>query len=110
MKAVEISTLQFLQQPMQMIVFDPQRIYQWTDKQCQQLWDDVVRVAKDDSVSNHYMGTIIYVECGIFKRTPVPKLILLDGQQRLVTISLLIAALAKKNNTTKEQMDIRHKI
>jgi uncharacterized protein with ParB-like and HNH nuclease domain len=109
MKAIETSILEFFQQPMQMIVFDPQRNYRWTEKQCQQLWDDIIRVAQNESAPSHFIGTILYVEKGIFERAFVPKLILLDGQQRLVTISLLVAAIGKVNDKTKGQIDIRYR-
>ncbi len=102
MKATEISLLEFFKQPMQMIITDPERIYYWTEEQCQKLWDDIVRVAEDDSVDSHFIGTIVYIEHGILRRTEVPRLILLDGQQRLVTIALLLAALGKTDSNTEQ--------
>ncbi len=90
------------------MVPNPQRYYCWTEKQCQQLWDDIVRVAENDTVQGYFIGTIVYIEYGIFIRTSVPKLVLLDGQQRLITISLLLAALGKTDNNTG-QAGIRHK-
>ena len=108
MKATEISLLEFFKQPMQMMAPNSERPYYWTEEQCQKLWDDIVRVAEDESVTGHFIGTIVYVEHGIFRRTSVPRLILLDGQQRLVTISLLLAALGKTDNNTG-QTGIRHK-
>jgi uncharacterized protein with ParB-like and HNH nuclease domain len=108
MKATKVSLLEFFQQPMQIIVHDPQHDYQWTKKQCQKLWDDIVWIAENESVTSHYIGTILYIEYGILKRTPVPRLILIDGQQRLITIALLLAALGKVDNDTGKT-DIRHK-
>jgi uncharacterized protein with ParB-like and HNH nuclease domain len=99
MKAIEVNLLDFFQQPLQMIVPDPHRSYRWTEKECQQLWDDIVRVAENESVTSYFIGTIVYIEYGILRRTVVPRLVLLDGQQRLATISLLLAALGKADNT-----------
>lgn len=95
MEAAELGLLEFFKQTIQIMIPDPTRDYRWTEEECQKLWDDIIRVAGDDSADNHFIGTIIYVEHGILRRTPVPRLILLDGQQRLVTIALLMAALAK---------------
>ena len=108
MKATEVSLLEFFKQPMQMIIPNPERHYRWEEKQCQKLWDDIIQVAENESVTSHFIGTIVYVEYGILKRTSVPRLVLLDGQQRLITISLLLAALAKTDNSTG-QTGIKHK-
>jgi uncharacterized protein with ParB-like and HNH nuclease domain len=105
-KATEVSILEFLKQPMQMVVFEPQRRYRWTEEQCQQLWNDIVQVAKNEAVPGHSIGTIVYAE---FSRHPVPKLVLIDGQQRLVTVSLIIAALAKTNDKTEGQISLKRK-
>lgn len=109
MKATEISLLEFFQQPMQMIVAGSDCSYHWTEKQCQRLWDDIVRVAEDESVHSYFIGTIVYIEHGILRRTYIPRLILLDGKQRFITISLLLAALRKTNDKTTGRTNIKYK-
>jgi uncharacterized protein with ParB-like and HNH nuclease domain len=108
MKADEISIIEFFRQPKQLIVFNPQRIYHWTERECQQLWDDTIRVAQDASVSSHFLGTIIYAEYGTPKGSCIPRSIFLDGQQRLVTISLLIAALRSISCKDKCPLDPKY--
>ncbi|HEX79454.1 MAG TPA: DUF262 domain-containing protein [Dehalococcoidia bacterium] len=108
MEATETGLLEFFKQTLQIIIPNPDRSYRWTEKECQQLWYDVLRVATDESISTHFIGTIIYVEYGILKRTPVPRLILIDGQQRLITVSLLMAALTGMDSKTG-QVNIKHK-
>jgi len=108
MKAIEVNLLDLFQQPLQMIVSDPHRSYRWTEKECQQLWDDIIWVAENESVPSYFIGTIVYIEYGILRRTVVPRLILLDGQQRLITVSLLLAALGKADTNTG-QAGKRHK-
>jgi uncharacterized protein with ParB-like and HNH nuclease domain len=103
MKAAEISLLEFFKQPMQLIVPNTNRHYRWTAKQCRKLWDDIVRVGEDESVTSYFIGTILYVEYGILARAHVPRLILLDGQQRLVTISLLLAVLGKADDSAGQK-------
>ena len=95
MQATESNFLQFLKAPKQFGIPIYQRPYSWTLKQCQQLWSDVVRVAEDDSVTGHFIGSIVYIEKGIYQVASVPQLLVIDGQQRLTTLSLLLAALGK---------------
>jgi len=105
MKAEQISIIEFFQQPKQLTVFNPQRTYRWKESECRKLWDDTIRAAQDTSVSSHFLGTIIYAEYGMPKGSCVPKCILIDGQQRLVTLSLLIAAL---KNISKCPLDKKY--
>ena len=109
MKATETSLLKFLQAPKHFTIPIYQRTYSWTEKHCQQLWDDIVRVAKDESVPSHFIGSIVYIEKGIYQAASVPKLLVIDGQQRLATISLLLSALAKRLDDDAGQSDITRK-
>jgi uncharacterized protein with ParB-like and HNH nuclease domain len=109
MIATETSLIKFLQEPMQLVITRDQHTYHWTEKQCQQLWDDIIRVAENESIPSHFIGSIIYVERGIFPVASVPRLLLLDGQQRLATISLLLAALGKALDGTRGDTDISRK-
>lgn len=96
MQAVESNFLQFLGSPKQFGIPIYQRPYSWTLRQCQQLWSDIIRVASDDSVTGHFIGSIVYIDKGIYRNiTLVPQLLVIDGQQRLTTLSLLLAALGK---------------
>jgi uncharacterized protein with ParB-like and HNH nuclease domain/predicted transport protein len=94
-QATESNFLQFLKAPKQFVIPIYQRPYSWTLKQCQQLWSDVLRVAADDSVTGHFIGSIVYIEKGIYQVASIPQLLVIDGQQRLTTLSLMLAALGK---------------
>jgi uncharacterized protein with ParB-like and HNH nuclease domain len=61
--------------------------------QCEQLWKDIQRVATDDTIAGHFIGSIVYIERGLQNTSSIPQLLVIDGQQRLTTLSLLIAAL-----------------
>jgi len=95
MKATETRFLPFLQGTKQFIIPIYQRTYSWTQTQCQQLWDDIRRAGSDEKISGHFVGSIVYIDQGLFQVTAVPQLLVIDGQQRLTTLSLLIAALGK---------------
>lgn len=71
-----------------------QRSYSWSKRECRQLWDDIVRAGSDENVNAHFIGSIVYIEKGIYQVTSQSPILVIDGQQRLTTISLLIAALA----------------
>lgn len=95
MKATEARLLSFLQKSPQFIIPIYQRTYSWTDKQCRQLWDDILRAGSSDSIAVHFIGSIVYVEQGLSQVTRQAPLLVIDGQQRLTTVSLLIEALAR---------------
>ena len=95
MKATEARLLDFLKKSPQFVIPIYQRTYSWTDRECRQLWDDIVRTGSNDEVSAHFIGSIVYVEKGLYQVTTQSPLLVIDGQQRLTTVTLLIAALAK---------------
>ena len=95
MKATEATLLSFLQKSPQFVIPIYQRTYSWTDKQCRQLWDDVLRAGSNDAITVHFIGSIVYVEQGLSMVTSRAPLLVIDGQQRLTTVSLLIEALAR---------------
>ncbi len=94
MKAVETNFLKFLQGTRQFVIPIYQRTYSWTLRECRQLWRDILR-ASDDSVSGHFVGSVVYIEKGLYQVTAVPQLLVIDGQQRLTTLSLLLVALGR---------------
>ena len=91
MKATETKFLDFLKGPKQFIIPIYQRTYSWTQKQCEQLWRDIVVAATDDSISGHFVGSVVYIEKGLYQISSVPQLLVIDGQQRLTTLSLLLS-------------------
>jgi len=100
-KAEETKLLKFLNSPKQFVIPIYQRTYSWTLKECEQLWKDISKAGKDDSVVGHFIGSIVYVEKGLYQVSAVPSLLVIDGQQRLTTISLLLSALCNNSNGNK---------
>lgn len=95
MKATEAKLLDFLKKSPQFVIPIYQRTYSWTTRECRQLWDDIVRTGSNDSVSAHFVGSIVYIEKGLYQVSSQSPLLVIDGQQRLTTVTLLLAALAK---------------
>jgi len=94
MKATEAKLLDFLKKSSQFEIPIYQRTYSWTEKECRQLWDDIVRCGSNDEIAVHFVGSIVYIERGLSQVTHHSPLLVIDGQQRLTTVTLLLAALA----------------
>ncbi len=109
MKAVEAKFLNFLKESPQFVIPIYQRTYSWTERECRQLWDDIVRAGENDAVSAHFVGSIVYIEKGLYTITSHSPVLVIDGQQRLTTVTLLIAALANAleqgHGESKEPID-----
>lgn len=101
MKATEAKLLAFLKKSPQFVIPIYQRTYSWTERECRQLWDDVVRAGGNPAVTGHFVGSIVYIEQGLFQVATLSPLLVIDGQQRLTTVTLLIAALAEALGTTE---------
>ncbi|ELA9201539.1 MULTISPECIES: DUF262 and DUF1524 domain-containing protein [unclassified Vibrio] len=97
MKATESKLFKFLQKSAQFIIPIYQRQYSWTQEQCEQLWKDIVRASTTD-LEAHFIGSVVYVERGLYSHSDVPQLLVIDGQQRLTSTTLLIAALVSELN------------
>lgn len=95
MKAVESNFFKFLQGTKQFVIPIYQRTYSWSKPQCEQLWNDIVKAGTDESIPGHFIGSVVYIEKGIYQVSSVNQLLVIDGQQRLTTLSLLLLALAK---------------
>ncbi|OOQ17427.1 hypothetical protein B0X60_04725 [Helicobacter pylori] len=80
-----------------------QRLYSWKKEQCEQLWDDIIKIGGNDKMNGHFIGSILYVQDGITHSSP---LLIIDGQQRLTTITLLFIAL---RNYLSEEVKILEK-
>lgn len=75
-----------------------QRKYQWHDFQLVPFWEDVeakaIEVLEGESKFQHYMGALILAPIGEAGQIGItPKFQIVDGQQRLTTFQLFMAAL-----------------
>jgi len=101
MNAVGAKLLEFLKKSPQFIIPIYQRTYSWGETECRQLWEDILRTGRDDGVNAHFVGSIVYVEKGLYQVTTQSSLLVIDGQQRLTTMTLLIEALARALGDTE---------
>ena len=96
MKASENKLLDFLRSSPQFVVPIYQRTYSWTERECSQLWKDIMLAGADDGISAHFVGSIVYIEAGLYQVSSQSSLLVIDGQQRLTTVMLLLEALARR--------------
>ena len=92
MRTTETFLLRFLDSTKQFILPIFHRQYSWGRHQCEQLWDDALCVGENEDISSHFLGSIVFRE---EVSTRVQKLLVIDGQQRLTTLSLLLSALGR---------------
>lgn len=97
MQAGKIFLLEFLGDRQQSLLPIYQRKYSWTTEECKQLWDDILSIGEDEDYyegKNHFLGSIVYTKLNPYKINPINQRMIIDGQQRVTTISLLISAIA----------------
>ncbi|GAA8718088.1 DUF262 and DUF1524 domain-containing protein [Helicobacter pylori] len=102
MEADATPLLKFIEdnQKNQLVIPIYQRVYSWEKEQCKQLWDDIIKIGGNDKMDRHFIGSILYVihDAKYSNNT----LLIIDGQQRLTTITLLLTALRDHLNDGDE--------
>lgn len=101
MRATEAKLLDFLKKSAQLIIPIYQRTYSWTEKECQQLWDDILSAGDNKRTPVHFIGSVVYIEQRLAQVMDQSPLLVIDGQQRLTTVSLLLEALARRLGDTE---------
>ena len=69
-----------------------QRDYSWSEDNCQQLWKDVLTIAESSEERFHFIGSVVYIQTGD-RSAGFTRWLLIDGQQRITTLTLLLTAL-----------------
>ena len=97
-KGVDVQTkqellLDFMAEPGVRFEVPPyQRSYAWGALQCDELWRDVMRAAKKGRP--HFVGMVLYKQDD--DSAAPARLEVVDGQQRLVTVTLILLALVRR--------------
>lgn len=91
MKATEVRLTDFLAKTdTQFVIPIYQRNYDWKKIHCEQLINDILEAGKNKKI--HFIGSIVYIHDGLYS-SGIKELVVIDGQQRLTTITLLCIAL-----------------
>src|SRR5690606_18284186 len=107
MKATELPITSFLQNPnIQFVIPVYQRNYDWTLEECRQLLNDIISVEKAGR-GTHFIGSIVFIQEGIYNTNEVRELVIIDGQQRLTTLNILYVALYRhaKNRGMEQESE-----
>ncbi|RVY17383.1 DUF262 domain-containing protein [Helicobacter pylori] len=80
-----------------------QRLYSWKKEQCKQLWDDIIKIGGNDKMNGHFIGSILYAQVDGAHSSP---LLIIDGQQRLTSITLLFIALRNHSSDEVKRKEI----
>ena len=92
MKAIDRPFTKIINGTTQFVIPVFQRDYNWTEAQCEQLWKDILQIAVDQTNRAHFLGSIVYVSTGD-SSAGFTRWLLIDGQQRVTTLTLLLTAL-----------------
>lgn len=97
MRAHEVSFLDLVQGEKQFQVPLYQRTYSWGGKQLAQLWRDLLAqseaMADGSPAGTHFMGSVVITPSPTLQAAGVNRWLLVDGQQRLTTLMLALAAI-----------------
>ena len=97
MRAHEVSFLDLVQGEKQFQVPLYQRTYSWGGKQLAQLWRDLLAqseaMADGAPAGTHFMGSVVITPSPTLQAAGVNRWLLVDGQQRLTTLMLALAAI-----------------
>lgn len=95
MDAQKVQLMNTLGGKNQFIIPIYQRNYSWGDKQCKRLLEDIFKTGENKNKSVHFLGSIVYKAEGSYLTAATQKLRLIDGQQRLITLSILLFILSE---------------
>lgn len=93
MEAKETDLFKLLDGSKHYVVPHYQRLYSWETKHCAKLFADIEAISADQN-ARHFVGSIVYVAHQA-KADGINQFVLIDGQQRVTTLSLLLLALLK---------------
>lgn len=93
------SVFQYLSRPQKFVIPVYQRNYDWKSQNCEQLFDDLERLQIEQK-ANHFFGTIVIKPGEQFNEEHI-----IDGQQRLTTVSILLLAMANWLEDNKDKLN-----
>lgn len=100
-KAINLQSL--LNAPKQFLIPVFQRYYSWKQENWQQLWDDIEALFDQEQQLAHFMGSLVFIPVLPPPIDGNPQYQVIDGQQRLMTLTLLICAVRYHAAQHKQQ-------
>lgn len=104
MKANETKVEDFLSSnKTQFVIPVYQRNYDWSTGQCKQLLDDILEVGTNKKMNAHFIGSIVYVHDDVYTASRIKELTVIDGQQRVTTLTLIYLVLHRLAKEIKDE-------
>jgi len=104
MKANETRVEDFLSaNKTQFVIPVYQRNYDWSTGQCKQLLDDILEVGTNTKMNAHFIGSLVYVHDDVYTASRIKELTVIDGQQRLTTLTLIYLVLLRLAKELKDE-------
>ncbi|GAB3980999.1 DUF262 domain-containing protein [Plantactinospora veratri] len=104
LKANETTVRNLLQGEKQYVVPLYQRRYSWKRRDLAQLWADVMRVAEVGDNATHFLGSVVLAPSPTNTPTGIQSWLVVDGQQRLTTLSILLCAIRDHVHESDQQL------
>ena len=96
MRTSETLLLDFIRQSPQFRIPVNQRRFAWTQRECRQLWEDILDAGERADVREHFLGPVMYLAVVDPLNANWSPYLVYDGQQRLTTVSLILEVLARQ--------------
>lgn len=107
MKANETTLSGLLQGERQYVTPLYQRRYSWERKDFHKLWDDVLALAGSDRMTTHFMGSVVLAPSPANTPAGVQVWLVVDGQQRLTTLSIFLCAIRDHVRAEDERLSAK---
>ena len=92
MKSTNLTLGQILTSPNQYVIPVFQRYYRWDQPEWDKLWTDLAELKQPGKTGRHFLGFLVLIPESVMVGQ-ISKFHLIDGQQRITTLSLLLCAL-----------------
>lgn len=83
-----------------------QRTYSWTKSQLQRLWEDILKLVEDrfnEPGATHFIGSLVLAPSPANGPAGVQEYLVVDGQQRLTSLSILLCAIRDYRAATEDE-------
>ncbi|MDA3854733.1 MAG: DUF262 domain-containing protein [Candidatus Woesearchaeota archaeon] len=103
MKAVDVQFMDLIKQDIQFKTPIYQRVYDWRYEHCEALFKDIKSLLDNKNNQIHFMGSVVYITEKEQNASGTKEYLLIDGQQRITTFTLIFLLL---ENLVKEDKNI----
>ena len=104
MKAGTTSLNKFLKRSLLMRIPIYQRKYNWSLDECKQLFEDILSVGSDDDRKSYFIGSVVVKTESDELIDDYLKVTLIDGQQRITTLTLIYCAICNYYKNINERL------